>query len=58
MAKTVGLTDAELQAVKSMWALVMSTNVAKTAGGLLLAYVHDIAFVTPQSVCVTSASRL
>ena len=38
MAKTVGLTDAELNAVKSTWALVMSTNVADTAAGLLLAY--------------------
>ena len=44
MAKTVGLTDAELNAVKSTWALVMSTNVADTAAGLLLAYTASFTY--------------
>ena len=38
MAKAIGLTDSELKAVKSTWTIVMSTNIAETAAGLLLTF--------------------
>ena len=36
MAIKIGLTDAELKAVQSSWAIVMGTNIAETCSNLLL----------------------
>ena len=53
MAKTIGLTDSELKAVKSTWALVMSTNIAETAAGLLLTFAFSLISICPLPIDFT-----